>query len=105
MASPRSTRVLTNPSSVFIRSSHELFKSASASASHCSAAVESISLGGLLWTSDSVNGESVRTNSPSVRPVTISKLVATEPESWQSSEQDPWANELPAMKRVILLNT
>ena len=97
--------MLTSPSSVFIKSSHELFKSTSASASHCSTAAASKSLGGLLWTSDPVNGESARTNSPSVRPVAISKLVACKPEAWQLSEQDPSANEFPAMKRVILLNT
>ena len=105
MASPRLTRLSTSASSVFIRSSHELFKSTSASASHCSAAVASKSLGGLLCTSEAVNGESSRMNCPSVLPVNNSKFVATPSVAWQSSEQAPWANEFPPMKRVILLIT
>ena len=43
--------------------------------------------------------------SPSVLPVTISKLVAVDSLAWQSSEHEPSAKELPLMKRVILLNT
>ena len=96
--------MFTNPSSVFIRSNHELLRSFRALASHWPCDHASRPSGG-SGTSERENGESCLMKSPSVLPVTISKLVATEPESWQSSEQDPWANELPAMKRVILLNT
>ena len=79
--SPRLTRLFTRVSSVFIRSTHELLSSLRAFASHSPSSKGDMSLGGEVWMSDCVNGVSARVNSPSDRPVTISKFVACRLES------------------------